>query len=236
MAAAKSRRKKIFEAPVVNVYKVVHFCMLLLVLVNLFVVYRFESDRKPQTVVQEIHTLSNHVYVVTNVVFNFDNEFVDGSSSSDKSRTNYPTNEFGGVKVNAAEYMIDLPYHYCQVGGRAYIQIAGITFGVGDLTSYGRIDGIFPERVLLDNGYSLKNTDFETRFGLTSSQELQRRRDQMEFSQVDNVPGYVPVVPNTRGNSLNGEVFFNGSSPRLSSFSSNTNRIKQVHQQGIKRK
>lgn len=196
-------------------YKVIHWVMFALVLVNLFVVYRFERDRLPAVVREEITTVSNHVYIVTNVVYGLSDPGKVAPAPSFLS-----TNSLGGVRVNDPEFEIPLSYHYFTTGSKYYIQIAGFTFGVGDLTSYGRIASIFPERVLLDNGYSLKNEKFEERFGL-GSEGLNFRR---ELANLNVVPSNSTIFVSRSHSNQN---YFGGST--VSSFRlSSTNRTERI--------
>lgn len=149
----KARPKKTIS-PITS-YKAIHWALFLLVLVNVALVFMFERDRVPRVVHETVTTISNHVYVVTNVVY----------SVHDHEETEAVTNKEGRLILNDPSYEIPLSYHFYQAGSRYYIQIAGFTFGVGDMTSYGRIKSIFPERVILENGYAIKNNDFDERFG-----------------------------------------------------------------------
>lgn len=186
-------KKKVTTTPS---YKIVHWILFLLVLVNLFVVFRFERDRVPRIVREEILTVSNHVFIVTNVIRSVSSASSDSHDASIYTRTNSQ----GRLIVNDPEYEIPLQYHFFQSGTKYFIQIAGFTFGVGDMTSYGRIKSIFPERVLLDNGYFLKNDKFDERFGF-SRDSLQLRRDMAAFnSSGTNYSLFVPQVALTKGN------------------------------------
>ena len=169
-------------------YKVVHWVMFLLVLLNLFLIFRFERDRRPVIVRETVTTVSNHVYVVTNVLRGV-------SSDVETSVQVGPTNDIGRIRVNDPSYEIPLSYHMYRSGSRYYVQIGNFQFGVGDMTSYGRIKSIFPERVLLDNGYSIKNERFEERFGYTE-QSLRLRREYFAQFSVSNASHVVPVSLN----------------------------------------
>lgn len=163
-------------------YKVVHWVLFLLVLLNVVLVFMFERDRLPRVVHEQVTTISNHVYVVTNVIY----------SVGEHDDTASATNKEGRLILNDPSYEIPLSYHFFKSGPRYFIQIAGFTFGVGDMTSYGRIKSIFPERVILDNGYALKNNDFDERFGFGQN-SIRYRRELGAASSVSNSSHVVPV-------------------------------------------
>lgn len=163
-------------------YKVIHWVLFLLVLVNVALVFLFERDRVPRVVHEQVTTISNHVYVVTNVIY----------SIGDKDDSSSATNKEGRLILNDPNYEIPLSYHFYQSGSRYYIQVGGFQFGVGDMTSYGRIKSIFPERVLLDNGYALKNNDFEERYGF-SQNAIRSRREIERYNVFSNSSFVVPI-------------------------------------------
>lgn len=204
------------KSPVtVNTYKIVHWVLFLLLLVNLIVIFFFERDRQPRTVVETIHTVSNHVYIVTNYFP------LAGVAADPKLSSVFPTNSLGGRIVNDPSYEIPLSYQFFTQGYRKFVKIGGFNFTIGDDTSYGRIASIFPERVLLDNGYSLKNQDFDERFGYgSSSLNFQKQFEPKVFS---NGVVRVPQVPNTRGN------YFAGMATefRLTSKTNATRRVRK---------
>ena len=192
MPKATARKKTI--SPITS-YKVIHWVLFLLVLVNVALVFLFERDRVPRVVHEQVTTISNHVYVVTNVIY----------SIGEKDDASSATNREGRLILNDPNYEIPISYHFYQSGSRYYIQIGGFQFGVGDMTSYGRIKSIFPERVVLDNGYALKNNDFEERYGF-SQNAIRSRREIERFNVVSNSSVVVPahlypgetVIPGSR--------------------------------------
>lgn len=67
----------------------------------------------------------------------------------------------GGASARVEKASIEIPsqYHFMVVDGNPMIRFFGQTYKVGDMTSYGRVDSIFPDRVSLENGsIFLKNT------------------------------------------------------------------------------
>ena len=180
MPKAAARKKTI--SPITS-YKVIHWVLFLLVVVNVVLVFMFERDRVPRVVHETVTTISNHVYVVTNVVYSI------GDNKDDSAAA---TNKDGRLILNDPSYEIPLSYHCYQSGSRYYVQIGNFQFGVGDMTSYGRIKSIFPERVVLDNGYSIKNQDFEERFGFGQN-AVRLRRELDRYDSVSNSSHVVPV-------------------------------------------
>lgn len=192
----KSKQKKSSNGAPLT-YKVIHWVLFALVLVNLFLVFRFERDRKPVVVHETVTTISNHVWIVTNFIRSVSSDVSD-------SRLIGPTNELGGIKVNDPQYEIPLNYHFTEVNHQRYMCIGSFRFGIGDSTSYGRIVNIFPERVQLDNGYYIKNDRIDERYGFgRDALNYQREIERMNFSG-SNRSVVVPVVPYTRGNYLGG--------------------------------
>lgn len=133
-------------------YKVIHWALFFIVLGNLFLIWKFEQDRKPKVVHETVTVISNHVYVVTNFL---------GSSSGSVAGTNGVAEVY---KPNDPQFEIELPYRYGLAAGKRYVDIGGRYFSEGSPTSYGIIVRIFPERIALDNGYFIKNENFNNRF------------------------------------------------------------------------
>ena len=177
-------------------YKAIHWALFCLVLVNLYLVFCFERDRKPVVVRETVTTISNHVWIVTNVLRNVHH-------SSDVSVPG-PTNEFGGIKVNDPNFEIPISYRYFYWGDVKYISLGENRFTVGDDTSYGRIVAIFPERVRLDNGYYLKNSTYEERYGYGSQALSYEERLIRMFPPGSNSSLVVGIEPNTRENYFGG--------------------------------
>lgn len=128
--------------------KSLNFVLFLLAVLNVFIVFRFERDRKPkiERVYETITT--NHVIVVTN--------YISSSSSSLSPSPSVNTNLINDIM--AKDRQVSVPYQFSMWGGRLYIRLYGQDLTVGSPTSYGRIERIFPERTLLDSGIWLVNT------------------------------------------------------------------------------
>lgn len=116
--------------------------LLLLGAVLNFVVIIWAASKSAPKVVHTVDTVTTNFYfTVTSVV-----ERVSSSPSSASS----------SVKPSPLEVV--LPYHYMVVDGVPMIRFYGRNFKEGDLTSYGRISSIFPDRVKLDGEVFLKNS------------------------------------------------------------------------------
>lgn len=49
-------------------------------------------------------------------------------------------------------------YHYMRVDGQPRFRLNGRNYAVGDLTAYGKVERIYPERIYLDDGGFISNT------------------------------------------------------------------------------
>lgn len=77
-----------------------------------------------------------------------------------------------GLSTNEAPHTLDfLPeintnhfevaseaFHYMRVNGRPLFRLNGCNYAVGDVTAYGTVDRIFPERVYLTDGGYIANS------------------------------------------------------------------------------
>lgn len=102
------------------------------------------------------HTVSNTVYSVSVIT-----QLVDRVSTLDplspppvkETPRDFPCRDF-------VYYMVD---------GRQYVRLYGRVYSHGALTSRGRISGIFPDRVVLENGDSIYNATKENNHDFRSS-------------------------------------------------------------------
>lgn len=145
-----TKRKKIKIDSAVN-YKLVHWALFIIVVVNGLLIWKFEVDRKPRIIKETVTVVTNTVHVVTNFV----------SSSGANLGTNGVSSVF---RPNDPQFEIEIPYRYMYVAGRRLIELGGRHFSEGSPTSYGVISRIYPERVLLENGYFLKCKGFDERW------------------------------------------------------------------------
>lgn len=148
---AKSKpRPKLDEGAV---YKLLHYLLFGLFLANVYVIYTFERDRRPQIVEKTITITTNTVVVVSNLVSAA--SLAGSQGNVFNSTTNAP---------NDKRFEIEVPYRMFITQGRRSIELGGRYFGEGAPTSYGRIAKIWPDRVALENGYFLKNKGFDARY------------------------------------------------------------------------
>lgn len=107
---------------------------------NFIFIFFAERARTPQ-IVREVSTITtNHLIVVTNYIATVaSNDFV-------RSMKKY----VGGEEVT-------IPYTYFLSDGFPCFRMYNRNFTFGSPTSYGRVEKIFPDRVLLDSGVWIKN-------------------------------------------------------------------------------
>lgn len=102
------------------------------------------------TVPQEVHSIdtvvTNHFFTVTQRVEN----------------VSRPLGSVGSFAPDSLKLEINQPYHYMVCEGRNMIEYYGKYYRVGDETSYGVIEAIYPDRVRLSGGLWLKNQKEKT--------------------------------------------------------------------------
>lgn len=137
----------------------VNLFVFLALLLNLFVVYRFESTRKPQVVytVQKVFVNTNISDVVSSplgssdvVSFPLISSPVSSAAASSSFLPRYSS--VSNVVACSADY------HYFLIGRDRCARMWDRIFYEGSLTSYGRIVTIFPDRILLDDGSWIQNS------------------------------------------------------------------------------
>lgn len=125
--------------------------LLIMLVINIVFIYVINITKKPQIVYQVTQSTSSDLSIdslrplVENIVRDLKPGF--SSPSSTNSLQTYP-----------------YPYDYMIVEGRRVIRSMGRYYSEGSPTSYGVIQDIFPDRVLLVNGIILVNsTPFDHR-------------------------------------------------------------------------
>ena len=98
------------------------------------------------------HTVSNTVFSVSVVT-----QLVDRVSLDPASALSSPAPRYEPKEYPCRDYV------YYMLEGRQYVRLYGRVYSHGGLTSRGRIVGIFPDRVLLDNGDSIFDARKESR-------------------------------------------------------------------------
>lgn len=122
----------------------------LCLLLNLFVVYRFETTRKPQIV------YAVRVDEKTNTVSKVSSDRKEPlSSDAAAAKSVQPDRRYHPAASNVVA--TTTPYVYFLHARRRAAQIWGRFFNEGSLTSYGRIDTIFPDRIRLEDGSYIVN-------------------------------------------------------------------------------
>lgn len=145
------------------------FLMFLLMCTNVFVIYRFESTRKPRVVYSV-----ERVLIPSNTVAG-----VSSKSDISSSKFSLPTNSVSSSlssssvssssSVPAVVIVCRTPYHYFMLGRNIYVEMFGRYYGRGSLCSYGIIKMIFPDRILLDDGSWILNSKFDVSSSFNSS-------------------------------------------------------------------
>lgn len=127
----------------------------LCLLLNLFVVYRFETTRKPQVIYAlRAGDPTNQVSSVSSDRKERTSSEADTDASVQRDFRHYP--------VTSNVVVTTTPYVYFLHARRRAAQIWGRFFSEGSLTSYGRIDTIFPDRIrLVDGSYIVNQTPAE---------------------------------------------------------------------------
>ena len=115
---------------------------------NIFIVYRFESTRKPQV-----------VYSVERV---FVNTNVSSSASVPVSPASVPVSSSNVVSRASSSNVVDrtvcnVSYDYFLYNGVRGVKMWDRFYNEGSLTSFGRISTIFPDRILLEDGGYIVN-------------------------------------------------------------------------------
>lgn len=140
MAFQRRKRSRRLDAFFDVLPKTLNALLLLGAVLNFLVIIWAASKSAPKVVHTVDTVCTNFYFTVTSVV-----ERVSSSSSSSSVDKPSPLE-------------VVLPYHYMVVDGRPMIRFYGRNFKEGDLTSYGRISSIFPDRVKLDGEVFLKNS------------------------------------------------------------------------------
>lgn len=120
----------------------------------------------------------HHYETVTNVVESVSiSNFIEKVSSSGLS-TNILGSAFGLSSPSSAvsyepKCVAKTSYQYYLVGRRCGVLMYGRRYFDGSLCSYGRIDKVFPDRILLSNGDWIEN-DVRFEFGYAKSSKEKR--------------------------------------------------------------
>lgn len=125
------------------------FFIFLALLLNVFIVYRFESSRKPQL-----------VYSVERVFVNTNSSDKVVSSSSLPVVSNVPVlPSVSSVPSSnvVSRSVCNVCYDYFLYNNIRGVKMWDRFYNEGSLTSFGRISKIFPDRILLEDGGYIVN-------------------------------------------------------------------------------
>lgn len=141
MARSKSKKVSFLSRLGSRLKDLIPLFVFFALVLNLLVVYRFESTRDPQV-----------IYSVQKVpVTNFVERVIESVDSSGGSRSS-PSNSVSSNSVSVSVY-----YDYFIALGSRVAKIWGRYYSEGSLTSYGRIIKIFPDRIFLENDIVFSN-------------------------------------------------------------------------------
>lgn len=141
MARSKSKRVSFLSRLGSRLKDLIPLFVFFALVLNLLVVYRFESTRDPQVIysVQKVPVTNSVERVI---------ESVDSSGGSRSS----PSNSVSSNSVSVSVY-----YDYFTVSGVRIVKMWERYWNEGSLTSYGRVSKIFPDRIFLDDGTIISN-------------------------------------------------------------------------------
>lgn len=141
------KKKPSFSSCFLNALKdYAPFFIFLALVSNVFVVYRFESTRKPQVVYSV-----ERVFVNTNV-----NGVVSVPVSN--SVSSVASSACSVASSNVVSRTVSTVYYdYFVFQGSRGVRMWDRLYNEGSLTSFGRIEKIFPDRILLEDGGFLVN-------------------------------------------------------------------------------
>lgn len=122
--------------------RVLNASLLVCVLCNFIALGYGIMKNNPKEVHHIDSVVTNHFFVVTQVV----------------SSVSAPSN-VSSSSVSESSQLREVPasYHYMKVNGRPMFRYFGQNYGVGDLTSYGRVLSVFPDRVTIEGPLVLRN-------------------------------------------------------------------------------
>lgn len=144
MASRKSRKRAVdYSAIWYDVLpRVLNAALLVCVLFNFLALAYGMVKNNPKEVHHVDSVVTNHFFVVTQFVASVSSPSnVPSSSASDPSQLR---------EISAS-------YHYMRVNGQPMFRYFGQNYGVGDLTSYGRVLSVFPDRVTIEGAFVLRN-------------------------------------------------------------------------------
>lgn len=144
MASRKSRKSAVDYSAVWRdvLPRVLNAALLVCVLFNFLALGYGVLKNNPKEIHHVDSVVTNHFFVVT--------QFVSSVSA--------PSSVLVGGSADSSQLReISASYHYMKVNGRPMFRYFGQDYGVGDITSYGRVLSVFPDRVTIEGAFILRN-------------------------------------------------------------------------------
>lgn len=144
MASRKSRKPSVDYSAIWRdvLPRVLNGCLLFCVLFNFLALGYGVIKNNPKEVHHVDSVVTNHFFVVT--------QFVASVSAPSSVASSFAPDSSQLREVSAS-------YHYMKVDGRPMFRFFGQNYGVGDMTSYGRVLSVFPDRVTIEGAIVLRN-------------------------------------------------------------------------------
>lgn len=144
MASRKSRKPSVDYSAIWRdvLPRVLNAALLVCVLFNFLALGYGVIKNNPKEVHHVDSVVTNHFFVVT--------QFVASVSA--------PSSVLSPVSIDHSQLReISSSYHYMKVDGRPMFRFFGQNYGEGDMTSYGRVLSVFPDRVTIEGAIVLRN-------------------------------------------------------------------------------
>lgn len=144
MASRKSRKSAVDYSAIWRdvLPRVLNAALLVCVLFNFLALGYGVLKNNPKEIHHVDSVVTNHFFVVT--------QFISSVSA--------PSSVLSGGSVDSSQLReIPASYHYMRVNDRPMFRYFGQNYGVGDLTSYGRVLSVFPDRVTIEGAFVLRN-------------------------------------------------------------------------------
>lgn len=144
MASRKSRKPAVDYSAIWRdvLPRVLNAALLVCVLFNFLALGYCILKNNPKEVHHVDSVVTNHFFVVT--------QFISSVSA--------PSSVLSGGSVDSSQLReIPASYHFMRVNGRPMFRYFGQNYGEGDITSYGRVLSVFPDRVTIEGAFVLRN-------------------------------------------------------------------------------
>lgn len=144
MASRKSRKPAVDYSAIWRdvLPRVLNGALLVCVLFNFLALGYGVMKNNPKEVHHVDSVVTNHFFVVT--------QFVSSVSA--------PSSALSPGAVDSSQLReIPASYHFMLINGSPMFRYYGQDYGVGDMTSYGRVLSVFPDRVTIEGALVLRN-------------------------------------------------------------------------------